>query len=55
MLKHPLMQGDTKRMLPDVLKSSYCGRFSGRWDDVSTDAGAAWSLVNAVLREKKWS
>jgi nitric oxide reductase NorQ protein len=53
-LKHPLMESDIKRMLPEVLKSSFAGRFSGRWDDVATDAGAVWSLIQAVLREKKW-
>ena len=40
-------------MLPEVLKSSFCGRFSGKWSDVSSDAGAAWAIIEAVLREKK--
>jgi nitric oxide reductase NorQ protein len=52
LLKHPLLEGDTKRMLPEVLKSSYCGRFAGRWNDVATDAGAVWSLIQGVLRER---
>lgn len=50
-LKHPLMEGKQSQMLPEVLKSSFCGRFSGRWDDVSTDAGAVWSLIENALRE----
>ena len=49
-LKHPLMEGDHERMLPEVLKSSFCGRFDGRWDDVTSDAGAVWSVVQRRLR-----
>ncbi|QDU96882.1 AAA family ATPase [Lignipirellula cremea] len=52
-LKHPLMENEQRRLLPDVLQSSFCGRFSGRWDDVASDAGAAWSIIQAVLREQK--
>jgi MoxR-like ATPase len=51
-LKHPLFEGDQKRMLAEVLKSSFCGRFSGRFDDVGSDAGAAWTVVQKALREK---
>ena len=50
-LKHPLFEGDQRRMLPEVLKSSFCGRFSGRWDDASSDAGAVWSVLQNALRE----
>jgi MoxR-like ATPase len=50
-LKHPLFEGDQRRMLPEVLKSSFCGRFNGRWDDVNTDAGAVWSVLSRALRE----
>lgn len=50
-LKHPLMESDQKRLLPEVLKSSFCGRFAGRWSDVTTDAGAVWAVVQKVLRE----
>jgi nitric oxide reductase NorQ protein len=52
-LKHPLMEQDRNRMLPEVLKSSFCGRFNGRWDDVTTDAGAAWAVIQRVLRGEK--
>ncbi|MEM9195515.1 MAG: hypothetical protein AAGF12_40470, partial [Myxococcota bacterium] len=51
-LKHPLMESDQDRMLPEVLKSSFCGRFSGRWNDVGTDAGAAWTIIEKRLRQK---
>lgn len=53
-LKHPLIEtqpGDV--MLPEVLKSSFCGRYSGRWNDVASDAGAAWAVIQNYLREKK--
>lgn len=53
-LKHPLMDQKQKQSLPDVLQSSYCGRFPGRWDDVTSDAGAVWSLIRQTLREKNW-
>jgi nitric oxide reductase NorQ protein len=48
-LKHPLMLGEQKRMLPEVMKSSFCGRFNGQWDDPTTDAGAVWALVQREL------
>ncbi|TNE47838.1 MAG: AAA family ATPase [Deltaproteobacteria bacterium] len=50
-LKHPLMQDNQRRMLPEVLQSSFCGRFAGRWNDVSSDAGAVWAIVQDALRE----
>ncbi len=53
-MKHPLFAGDPST-LPEVLKSSFCGRFSGRWDDVGSDAGAVWAMVKKVLRERKLS
>ena len=52
-LKHPLLENETTRLLPEVLKSSFCGRFSGRWDEVTTDAGAVWATIQKVIREKK--
>jgi nitric oxide reductase NorQ protein len=53
-LKHPLMEGQESKMLSEILKSSFCGRFSGRWDDVSSDAGTAWATIQKVLRERAW-
>lgn len=41
-------------MLAEVLKSSFCGRFAGRWDDVTSDAGAVWALIGPVLRANKY-
>jgi MoxR-like ATPase len=48
-LEHPLFAEDGKRALPEILKTSFCGRFPGRWDDVTTDAGAVWALVRKTL------
>jgi nitric oxide reductase NorQ protein len=51
-LKHPIFESDARRLLPEVLKSSFCGRFSGRWDDVGSDAGAVWAAIQRALREE---
>lgn len=50
-LKHPLFEATQRKSLPEILKSSFCGRFSGHPDDVSSDAGAVWSLVQRTLRD----
>ena len=52
-LKHPLIATQRTALLPEVMKSSFCGRFGGRWHDLSSDAGAAWAIIEAVLREHK--
>jgi MoxR-like ATPase len=52
-LEHPLFADDGRRSLPEILKTSFCGRFPGRWNDVTTDAGAVWALVRKSLAEQK--
>ncbi|HTL33034.1 MAG TPA: MoxR family ATPase [Kofleriaceae bacterium] len=52
-LKHPLFADDGKRALPEIMKTSFCGRFPGRWDDITTDAGAVWGLVRKTLATLK--
>jgi len=52
-LEHELFAEDGKRALPEIMKTSFCGRFPGRWDDVTTDAGAVWSLIRATLGAHK--
>jgi nitric oxide reductase NorQ protein len=52
-LEHSLFADDGKRALPEILKTSFCGRFPGRWDDVTTDAGAVWALVRKTLASKR--
>ncbi len=49
-LSHPLMENQQNTHLPEVLKSSFCGRFSGHYADVTSDAGAAWALIEQSLR-----
>ena len=48
-LGHPLFAEDGKRALPEIMKTSFCGRFPGRWDDVTSDAGAVWSIIRKAL------
>lgn len=52
-LEHPLFAGDGKRTLPEILKTSFCGRFPGRWNDVTTDAGAVWALIRKELASRR--
>ena len=44
-LEHPLMSEEPYRYLPEVLKSSFCGRYSGKWNDITTDAGMVWTII----------
>ncbi len=50
-LEHPLFAEDGKRALPEIMKTSFCGRFPGRWDDVTTDAGTVWGLIRFDARQ----
>src|SRR5438270_822163 len=50
-LKYPPIASQPKAMLAEVRKSSFCGRYSGRWSQVNTDAGVAWSIIQRMLRE----
>lgn len=49
MLSHPLFVEATDDPLPDLLKTSFCGRLHGHWNDDSTDAGIAWQLLVRTL------
>ncbi|TWU00977.1 AAA family ATPase [Stieleria varia] len=51
-LKHPLFAEQPHQDLAEILKSSFCGRFSGHWSDVTTDAGAVWSLIQRGARRE---
>jgi len=48
-LKHPVFESDQRRSLPEILKSSFCGRFSGSTDDMGSDAGVVWTLIEKEL------
>jgi len=50
-LKHPLFEKEQRSAMVDVMKSSFCGRFAGSWNDTSTDAGVVWLIIQAALRE----
>ncbi|MCK6507123.1 MoxR family ATPase [Myxococcota bacterium] len=50
-LQHPLMENADRGMVGEILKSSFCGRLSGRWSDPTTDAGIAWRIVEDALTE----
>ncbi len=50
-LDHPLFEEDQRNALPEILKSSFCGRLPGKWSDTASDAGAAWATITAVLKE----
>jgi MoxR-like ATPase len=52
-LKHPLIAPQRKALLPFILRSSFCGRFPGHWNDSSTEAGVAWGIIQRFLAEKK--
>ena len=50
-LRHRIFADDPSA-LPEILRSSFCGRFSGRWDDPDSDAGVAWRIVEKTLGKK---
>ena len=45
LLGHPNFAEFDGDPLPELLKTSFCGRFAGRWDDPSTDAGLVWQTI----------
>jgi MoxR-like ATPase len=51
-LKHPLIATQRRTLFPAILKSSFCGRLSGHWNDGGSDAGIAWGIIQAMLKEK---
>jgi MoxR-like ATPase len=51
-LKHPLIAPQRTALLPLLLRSSFCGRFPGHYNDAATDAGLAWGIIQRFLSEK---
>lgn len=49
LLSHPNFDEMDEDPLPEILKSSFCGRFMGRWDDPSSDAGLVWQRIVKAL------
>lgn len=50
LLGHPNFSEMKDDPLPNILKDSFCGRFMGRWDDASTDAGLVWQVIIRALK-----
>ena len=51
-LKHPLFDGGSRETLEQILQSSFCGRFAGRWNDKNSDSGIAWEIIKATLASR---
>jgi nitric oxide reductase NorQ protein len=49
LLGHPNFATATEDPVPELLKTSFCARFQGQWDDPSTDAGLVWNVVIKAL------
>lgn len=50
-LERPLFAGDSWTAVPEILRTSFCGRFAGRALEPDTDPGAVWGVIAAKLRE----
>ncbi len=50
LLGHPNFAARRGDQLPELFKTSFCGRFAGRWNDPATDAGLVWVVVQRALR-----
>jgi nitric oxide reductase NorQ protein len=49
LLGHPNFSDYAGDPLPELLKTSFCGRFAGRWNDPTTDAGLVWGVIVRAL------
>lgn len=45
LLSHPNFADFKGDAIPELYKTSFCGRFLGRWDDEASDAGLVWKLL----------
>jgi len=45
LLGHPNFVEFDGDSVAELLKTSFCGRFAGRWDDASTDSGLVWQVI----------
>ena len=44
-LSHPNMTNSQQHNLQQILRSSFCGRFTGHPDDPQTEAGIVWDII----------
>ena len=49
LLGHPNFSDFDGDAVPELLKTSFCGRFVGRWDDSTSDAGLVWQTIVRAL------
>jgi MoxR-like ATPase len=49
LLGHPNFAEFDGDPVPGLLKTSFCARFAGRWDDPATDAGLVWHIIVRTL------
>ena len=49
LLGHPNFSDFDGDPIPELLKTSFCGRFLGGWNDPSTDAGLVWECIVRAL------
>ena len=49
LMGHPNFSDARGDPVPELLKTSFCGRYQGDWDDDSTDAGLVWQVVVRAL------
>lgn len=50
LLEHPNFSECDSDLLPDLLKTSFCGRFPGCWRDPVTEAGQVWHVIVRALQ-----
>ena len=50
LLGHPNFSEFDGDPLPELLQTSFCGRYLGRWDDPATDAGLVWQCIVRALK-----
>ena len=49
LLGHPNFSEFEGDPVPELLKTSFCARFTGNWDDASTDSGLVWQCIVRAL------
>ena len=49
LLGHPHFADFEGDPVPELLKTSFCGRFAGRWDDPTSEAGLVWQVIVRTL------
>lgn len=50
LLEHPIFRDYSGDAVLELLKTSFCGRFHGQWDDASTEAGTVWQVIVRRLK-----